>query len=146
MGCLYDASKAKQNLEPARSVIDLHIEKLSNDWKRLCNFEILTLQLNTFEKYYNLAISASSAQFNCNTWYWNRQIKRRNSRHFKIKKRGKEFCKSVSSQFWFWRYGNFFSILVSVSIIKHRVSSILRSTANRVIAIVERQWRKVRTA
>jgi Smr domain len=56
-GLLYDASKAKQNLEPARSVIDLHIEKLSNDWKKLSNFEILSLQLNTFEKYYNLSIA-----------------------------------------------------------------------------------------
>jgi hypothetical protein len=56
-GLLYDASKAKQNLEPARSVIDLHIEKLSNDWKRLSNFEILTLQLSVFEKYYNLALA-----------------------------------------------------------------------------------------
>ena len=56
-GLLYDASKAKQNLEPPRSVIDLHIEKLSFDWKRLTNFEILSLQLNTFEKYYNLALA-----------------------------------------------------------------------------------------
>ena len=56
-GLLYDASKVKQNLEPARSVIDLHIEKLSDDWKRLSNFEILTLQLSAFEKYYNLALA-----------------------------------------------------------------------------------------
>ncbi len=56
-GLLYDASKARQNLEPARSVIDLHIEKLSTNWKGLSNFEILTLQLNTFEKYFNLAVS-----------------------------------------------------------------------------------------
>ncbi|MEO8416857.1 MAG: Smr/MutS family protein [Ginsengibacter sp.] len=56
-GLLYDASIAKQNLEPARSVIDLHIEKLSSDWKRLSNFEMLTLQLNSFEKYFNLAIA-----------------------------------------------------------------------------------------
>ena len=56
-GQLYDASKAKQNLEPARSVIDLHIEKLSSDWKGLSNFEILTLQLRTFEKYFNLALA-----------------------------------------------------------------------------------------
>lgn len=52
---IYDAASVKQNLEPARSVIDLHIEKLSNDWKHLSNFEILTLQLKTFEKYYYLA-------------------------------------------------------------------------------------------
>ncbi len=56
-GLLYDASKVKQNLEPARSVIDLHIEKLSDDWKHLSNFEILTLQLSVFEKYYNLALA-----------------------------------------------------------------------------------------
>ncbi|KAA9040666.1 hypothetical protein FW778_01100 [Ginsengibacter hankyongi] len=56
-GLLYDASKAKQNLEPARSVIDLHIEKLADDWEKLSNFEMLSLQLNTFEKYYNLAIA-----------------------------------------------------------------------------------------
>ena len=54
---IYDASKATQNLEPARSVIDLHIEKLSNDWKHLSNFEILTIQLRAFEKYYYLAVT-----------------------------------------------------------------------------------------
>ncbi len=52
---IYEASKVAQNLEPARSVIDLHIEKLSNDWKHLSNFEILTIQLKTFEKYFYLA-------------------------------------------------------------------------------------------
>ncbi len=52
---IYDASKAAQHLEPARSVIDLHIEKLSDDWKHLSNFEILTIQLKAFEKYFYLA-------------------------------------------------------------------------------------------
>ncbi len=52
---IYDASKVTQNLEPARSVVDLHIEKLSDDWKHLSNFEILTIQLKTFEKYFYLA-------------------------------------------------------------------------------------------
>jgi len=51
-----DISKIKQHLEPARSIIDLHIEKLSSDWQRLSNFEILSLQLKTFEKYYDLAV------------------------------------------------------------------------------------------
>ncbi len=53
----YDASKVRQNLEPAQSVVDLHIEKLTDNWKHLSNFEILTLQLNTFEKYYLLALA-----------------------------------------------------------------------------------------
>lgn len=53
---IYDLSKARQLLEPARSVIDLHIEKLSDSWQHLSNFEILTLQLKTFEKYYSLSV------------------------------------------------------------------------------------------
>lgn len=52
---LYDAAKIKQNLEPARSVVDLHIEKLTDNWKHLSNFEILIMQLKAFEKYYELA-------------------------------------------------------------------------------------------
>jgi len=54
---VYEASKARQHLPPARSVIDLHIEKITDDWKRLSNFEMLTLQLKEFEKYYELAVA-----------------------------------------------------------------------------------------
>lgn len=53
---VYDASKFRQHIEPARSVVDLHIEKLTDSWKHLSNFEILTLQLKAFEKYYSLAV------------------------------------------------------------------------------------------
>ena len=56
-GNLYDVSKVKQKLEPARSVVDLHIEKLTENWKGLSNFEILTIQLRNFEKFYQLAIA-----------------------------------------------------------------------------------------
>ncbi|MEP7254310.1 MAG: Smr/MutS family protein [Ferruginibacter sp.] len=54
---LYDADKIKQNLEPARTVVDLHIEKLTDSWKHLTNFEILSMQLKAFTKYYDLAVS-----------------------------------------------------------------------------------------
>jgi hypothetical protein len=54
---IYDAKKAKQHMEPARGVIDLHIEKLMDDWKHLSNYEILGIQLKTFEKYYELALT-----------------------------------------------------------------------------------------
>jgi len=54
---VYDALKALQHLEPAHSVIDLHIEKLTDSWKHLSNFEILTIQLKNFEKYYDLAVA-----------------------------------------------------------------------------------------
>ena len=54
---VYDAKKARQHLEPARSVVDLHIEKLTDDWHHLSNYEILNLQLKTFDKYYELAVA-----------------------------------------------------------------------------------------
>jgi hypothetical protein len=54
---IYEASNARQHLEPARTVIDLHIEKITDDWKRMSNYEIVSLQLKTFAKYYHLAIA-----------------------------------------------------------------------------------------
>ena len=54
---IYDASRVRQHLPPARSIIDLHIEKLTDNWKNMSNFEMLTLQLHEFEKWYDLAIS-----------------------------------------------------------------------------------------
>ncbi len=54
---IYDASSVRENLPPARSVVDLHIEKLTDNWKHLSNFDILTIQLNAFEKYFELAVA-----------------------------------------------------------------------------------------
>ena len=56
-GQLYNITRVREKLEPPRSVVDLHIEKLTDDWKGLSNFEILTIQLNYFEKYYHLAVA-----------------------------------------------------------------------------------------
>lgn len=47
----------EQNITaPPRTVIDLHIEKLTDTWKKMSNDEKLDLQLKTFEKYYDLAL------------------------------------------------------------------------------------------
>ena len=54
---IYEAEKVREHLEPPRSVIDLHIEKLSGDWRQLSNFEILNLQLKEFQKWYDLAVA-----------------------------------------------------------------------------------------
>lgn len=54
---VYDIKKTKELLEAPRSVVDLHIEKLSNDWRHLSNFEIMAIQLKAFEKYYDLALA-----------------------------------------------------------------------------------------
>jgi len=54
---MYDVSRVRENLAPARTVVDLHIEKLIDSWKHLSNFEILTIQLKALEKFYELAVS-----------------------------------------------------------------------------------------
>jgi len=54
---VYNASKFRQHMEPARSVVDLHIEKLTDSWKHLSNFDILSMQLTAFEKYYELSVA-----------------------------------------------------------------------------------------
>ena len=53
---IYDASRGRENLAPARSVVDLHIDKVTDRWKDLSNVEMLEMQLNAFEKYYELAV------------------------------------------------------------------------------------------
>jgi hypothetical protein len=58
---VYNAEKIRENLSPARSVIDLHIDKLTDSWQSLSNFEILTLQLNNFEKFYELSVAHKQA-------------------------------------------------------------------------------------
>jgi hypothetical protein len=54
---MYNAREARKHLPPARTVVDLHIEKLSNDWEHLTNAEILDIQLKEFEKWYELALA-----------------------------------------------------------------------------------------
>ncbi len=54
---VYDAGRIREHLAPPRSVVDLHIDKITDHWKHLDNYEILSLQLKTFEKYYDLAVA-----------------------------------------------------------------------------------------
>ena len=59
---IYNAREARKHLPPARTVVDLHIEKLSNDWNHLTNGEILDIQLKEFEKWYDLALAHYQSQ------------------------------------------------------------------------------------
>ena len=52
----YEVGESRSYLPPARSVIDLHIDKIIDEYKHLSNFEILSIQLAEFEKYYDLAV------------------------------------------------------------------------------------------
>jgi dsDNA-specific endonuclease/ATPase MutS2 len=54
---VYSASSARQHLEPAKYELDLHIEKLTKEHATLSGFEKLTLQLQTLEKYLDLAVA-----------------------------------------------------------------------------------------
>ena len=54
---IYNAKEVRKHLPPARTVVDLHIEKLMDDWKHLSNGEILSIQLKEFEKWYDLAVA-----------------------------------------------------------------------------------------
>ncbi len=54
---IYDASQGRQHLEPPMSVVDLHIEKLTDDFRHLSNFEMLTMQLEAFQKWFDLAVA-----------------------------------------------------------------------------------------
>lgn len=50
------AKKFKETLPPVRSVVDLHIEKITDSPKGLSNFEMLQMQLKEFEKWYDIAV------------------------------------------------------------------------------------------
>lgn len=52
-----DAKNAKEYLAPARSVLDLHIERIMDNSSHLSNAEIMDIQLKEFEKFYDLALA-----------------------------------------------------------------------------------------
>lgn len=54
---VYEIDKAKDFLPPARSVIDLHIDKLIDNPKKLKPGQILDIQMKEFEKYVDLALA-----------------------------------------------------------------------------------------
>ncbi|RYY97064.1 MAG: hypothetical protein EOO11_11900 [Chitinophagaceae bacterium] len=60
---IYDASDARRHLAPARTVVDLHIERLLDDHKGMTNTAILGIQLREFEKWYDLAIAHRLPKF-----------------------------------------------------------------------------------
>lgn len=59
---VYSLKDIRQHLQPARTVVDLHIEKLTDSWKGMSNAEILGIQLKEFEKWYELAVAHKQPQ------------------------------------------------------------------------------------
>ena len=58
----YSLKDIRQHLQPARTVVDLHIEKLTDSWKSMTSGEMLALQLKEFEKWYELAVAHNQPQ------------------------------------------------------------------------------------
>lgn len=55
--------KPSKVAEPVRTVVDLHIEKLTDTFAGLSNFEIMQIQLAYFEKYYEIAVENMQPKF-----------------------------------------------------------------------------------
>lgn len=53
---VYDGKAVRSHLPAPRSVVDLHIEKITSNWRGMNNYEILSLQLSEFEKYVEAAV------------------------------------------------------------------------------------------
>ena len=95
----YSADRIRENLPNARSVVDLHIEKLTDNWKNLSNFEILTIQLNEFEKWYDLAIQNSLHTFTVIHGVGKGKLKDEIHSLLKSKKEVKRFVNQYDSRF-----------------------------------------------
>lgn len=54
---VYDASRIKENLSPARTVIDLHADKILDNWENMSPDEILDCQLNELDHWVDLALA-----------------------------------------------------------------------------------------
>ena len=96
---IYNAKEARQHLEPARSVIDLHAEKLSDHWKEMSNFEILSLQLKTFEKYYELALAHTQPSLTVVHGLGSGKLKDEIHELLKVRKEVKSFVNQYDSRF-----------------------------------------------
>lgn len=59
---VYDVGEARDYLPPARTVIDLHIQRLSDKPDKLKPDQILDMQMREFEKYFDLALAHKQPQ------------------------------------------------------------------------------------
>jgi hypothetical protein len=96
---VYDASRTRENMEAARTVVDLHIEKLTDSAARMPNFEMLTLQLKTFEKYYELAIAHRQPSLTIIHGVGTGKLKDEIHDILRLKKEVKSFVNQYTSQF-----------------------------------------------
>lgn len=90
---------AREFLAPARTVVDLHIEKLTNDHADMDSFEILTLQMSEFEKYYDLALAHHQPQLTIIHGVGKGRLREELHERLKQKKEVKTFVNQYDSRF-----------------------------------------------
>ena len=103
------SQKIKEHLEPARSVVDLHIEKLISDWQSKSNLEILTIQLKEFEKWYDLAVANKQQNFIVIHGIGKGKLKEEIHHLLKLKKEVKYFVNQYDNRFGYGATEIFFS-------------------------------------
>ncbi|MFZ4057509.1 MAG: Smr/MutS family protein [Ferruginibacter sp.] len=96
---MYEVSRSREFLPPARTVVDLHIEKLTDRWQNMDNFEILTLQLQTFETYYDLAIAHHQPKLTIIHGIGSGKLKQELHEILKLKREVKSFFNMYSAQY-----------------------------------------------
>jgi hypothetical protein len=96
-----DAKTFKNNLPTARTVVDIHIEKLVHDHTHLSNAEILEIQMKEFEKWYEIAVIQNQAFFIVVHGVGNGVLRNEIHEFLKYKKEVKSFINQYHPSFGF---------------------------------------------
>lgn len=94
-----DSKDFSKKLPPARSVVDLHIDKLTDKYENLKPAQILEMQESAFEKYYNLAVAHGLPKFTVIHGIGNGTLRKLIHEKLKSKKEVKSFINQLHGQF-----------------------------------------------
>lgn len=106
---VYSAHEARSKMTTARSVVDLHIEKLTDEWKHLSSFEILSIQLREFEKWFDLAYHQYLPSFTVIHGVGKGKLKEEIHQVLKTKKEVKSFVNQYDPRFGYGATEIFFN-------------------------------------
>jgi hypothetical protein len=96
---IYSLQEIRRHLQPARTVVDLHIEKLTDNWKKMTSQEMLDLQLKEFEKWYELALVHHQPQLTIIHGVGSGRLRNEIHDILRTKKDVKSFVNQYSDQF-----------------------------------------------
>lgn len=107
---VYDASKIREHLPTAQSVVDLHIEKIIDNWQGKSNAEILHIQLETFEKWFHLAVVNKIPKFTIIHGVGKGKLKEEIHSLLKLRKEVKSFINQYHERFGYGATEIYFNI------------------------------------